>query len=203
MADAVRGEEIVKPLAETVGADGVKWFLVQTKHGSTGWIKSGDAETAKKIESYFKSLPPEPSSIVPMAISRINAGTATRNAVVVPVQVTGAAVVVPVVLNRSVSAYLLLDTGATSTLISRRLAAKLALQEVGSRTGLTVSGPLNLPVARLESLKAGDAEVTNLQVAIHDFHPDPRIDGLLGLDFLSRFNVSLDPRKHLLVLYPR
>jgi hypothetical protein len=58
-------------------------------------------------------------------------------------------------------------------------------------------------VARIESVKVGEAEVSNLVVAIHDFSQDPRFEGLLGLDFLRHFQVSLDPRKQLLTLIPR
>jgi hypothetical protein len=58
-------------------------------------------------------------------------------------------------------------------------------------------------LARLGSLKVGDAEVQDLIVSIHDFSPDPRVEGLLGLDFLKNFQLSLDAKRSLLLLGPR
>jgi predicted aspartyl protease len=101
------------------------------------------------------------------------------------------------------NAYLILDTGATNTMVSRRIAHNLALNSVGYRKGYTVGGPVTRPVARLQSLKVGETEVKNLLVSIHDFHPNPQIEGLPGLDFFKNFHVSLDARKQLLILTPR
>ena len=67
----------------------------------------------------------------------------------------------------------------------------------------TVGGIITVPLARLGSLKVGDAEIHDLVVSIHDFSTDPRIEGLLGLDYLKHFNVSLDARRKLLILGPR
>jgi predicted aspartyl protease len=49
----------------------------------------------------------------------------------------------------------------------------------------------------------GDAEVRDITVIIHDFSQDPRVEGLLGMDFLGQFHVGLDSQKQLLVLSPR
>ncbi|HXG49991.1 MAG TPA: aspartyl protease family protein [candidate division Zixibacteria bacterium] len=191
--------ESLAPVAETLGAGGVRWFLVRSKAGETGWIKAGSAE-ASKTEQFFRSLPVEPIVIGPPPTS---ANAPAPGSFVVPVMTTASSVLVQATLNNSVSAYLILDTGATGTMISSRIARQLALHNVGMMTGYSVAGPVTRPVARLSSLKIGDAEVRDLLVSIHDFHPNPRIEGLLGLDFLSRFHISLDARKKLLVLTPR
>jgi hypothetical protein len=49
----------------------------------------------------------------------------------------------------------------------------------------------------------GEAEVTNLRVIIHDFSPNPRFEGLLGMDVLGRYRIGLDIQKQVLVLSPR
>ena len=77
------------------------------------------------------------------------------------------------------------------------------MSPLGSSKVGTVGGIITVPLARLGSLKVGDAEVQDLVVSIHDFSPDPRIEGLLGMDFLKHFHVSLDARRNLLVLGPR
>jgi predicted aspartyl protease len=98
---------------------------------------------------------------------------------------------------------LILDTGATSTVISRRLASLLSIQPIGAMTGQTVGGLITAPVARLSSVKVGDAEVTALSVIVHDFSRDARIEGLLGMDFLGQFHFGLDTQKKVLILSPR
>ena len=115
----------------------------------------------------------------------------------------GASVIVPVMFNGTLKANLAVDTGATITVISRRIASTLALSTLGvSRVG-TVAGVITVPVVRLGSHKVGDAQVRDLVVSVHDFSTDPRVEGLLGLDFLKHFHFSLDARRSLLILGPR
>ena len=45
--------------------------------------------------------------------------------------------------------------------------------------------------------------VTDLQVMVHDFSRDPRVEGLLGMDFLGRYRFGLDAERQVLVLTPR
>jgi predicted aspartyl protease len=66
-----------------------------------------------------------------------------------------------------------------------------------------LGGPVWVGIVRLDWLKVGAAEVNDLSILVHDFSSDPRVEGLLGIDFLSRFQVGLDSQKHLIVLSPR
>ena len=68
---------------------------------------------------------------------------------------------------------------------------------------MTANGKIAVPLARLDSLRVGNAEVHGLMVTVQSFSPDPRVDGLLGLDFLSRFHTSIDSRRQALTLAPR
>ena len=200
---SVKKGEVLSPMAETVGAGNVRWYLVRTKSGAVGWIKRGDSDESKKLESFFESIPSEISVGRSVTLPKPPSGSLPSGTIVVPVVMTGSSVIVPVTLNGSVKTYLVLDTGATITMVSRRIASKLALRSTGQMTAMTVGGPVRRPVARLRSLKAGKAEVQNLLVSIHDFHPHPQVEGLLGLDFLGKFRMSLDSRKKVLVLSPR
>jgi hypothetical protein len=195
------GESAI-PVAETLGAGGDKWHLIKTKSGVVGWIKQSNSDQSKKLESFFKSLPQE-SSPIAMPIPNASATAAPRGAVIVPVQFAGRSAIVSALLNRSVTGSLILDTGATSTVISRRLASLLSIRPTATMVGQTVGGLITAPIARLSSLKIGRAELTDLSVIIHDFSRDPRIEGLLGMDFLGQFRVSLDSQKQLLILSPR
>lgn len=194
--------EAVTPIAESQGSGGVKWYLVKTKIGVVGWIKQSDGEHAKKVDSFFKSLPPETASTA-IPLPSVSSAAAPRGAIIVPVLSGGRSTIVSVTLNQTIKANLMLDTGATNSVISRRLASILSIRPVGNAAVHTVGGVVAVGVARLRSLKVGEAEVTDLTVIVHDFSPDPRIEGLLGMDFLGRYRIGLDVQKQVLVLLPR
>jgi clan AA aspartic protease (TIGR02281 family) len=203
VASVKRGETF-SALAETVGGAGAKWYLIKTSAGAVGWIKKTDSEQSKKLEEFFKSrsveLPAKPSQELSPTYSPAEPTGTIR----VPVQITGASVVVPVTLNRRLKTSLALDTGATSTMISHRVANNLGLRTDGPRiVAMTANGQVSLPLARLGSVKVGDAEIHNVTVTVHDLPSAAKVDGLLGLDFLKRFHVSLDSRNQVLLLAPR
>ncbi len=196
------GDEI-SPLAETLVGQGARWYLVKAKNGNLGWVKPSDTGESKQLETFFKSLPAEPSlplsTIVPSSVDR----GFPANTVSVPVVMNGTSVIVPVTFNGVLRSTLALDTGATISVVSPRIANDLSIRASGTSKIGTVGGIITAPMARLESLKVGDAEVRDLVVAIHNFSIDPRIEGLLGLDFLKHFHVSLDARHGRLILGPR
>ena len=89
---------------------------------------------------------------------------------------------------------LILDTGASYTQLPWRV-----LHAIGSDpkpnarvvrvvTSSGVEVPLLSKVKRFHAL---GKSIENLQVLCHDLPPEARVDGLLGLNFLRRFNVSL------------
>jgi predicted aspartyl protease len=195
----VKSGDEISPLADTLVGEGARWYLVKAKNGAVGWIRQSDADESRKLEKFFKSLPVEPS--LPVSLDASDART--PNTITVPVEMNGSWIIVPVTFNHALKAYLQLDTGASSTLVSRRIANNLGLSPLGSRRGVTVGGIITVPAARLGSLRVGEAEVNDLVVSIHDFSPDQRVEGLLGMDFLKHFHVSLDARRKLLVLGPR
>lgn len=199
---ALAGGEITTPIGETQVGGGGKWYLVRTKSGLIGWIKQTNDEHSKKADGFFKLLPPDPA-VVAVAIPNISSSAAPRGAILVPVLSAGRSMIVSATLNQIMSGNLVVDTGATHTVISRRLANLLRLQPFSRGVVHTVGGPVLVGTARLDSLKVGAAEVNDLAILVHDFSPDPRVEGLLGMDFLSRFQVGFDSQKHLIVLSPR
>lgn len=193
--------EDLTPVAESqIG--GSKWYLVRSRLGIVGWIKQSATETSKKVEKFFKSLPLDTSALA-IAMPRVSSSEAPRGAIIVPVATLGRASTVSVTFNQTISADLLLDTGATRTVISRRIAKALALPSIGNTTVHTVGGPIPVHMTQLRSIKIGDAEITGIPVIVHDFSPDPRFEGLLGMDVLGRFKFGLDAARRVLVLAPR
>lgn len=192
----------VTPIAESQGAGGVKWYLINTPQGVTGWMQQSDSAAAKKVADFFRRLPAEPSGIA-IDIPAGSATAAPRGAVIVPVNFSGRAVIVPVTFNHSGTANLILDTGASVTMITGKVAADLRIPTTGSSLLTGIGGTVRAQVARVDSVKVGDAEVAGMTVSIHDPLRNPNFEGLLGMDFLGRFQVSVDPEKKLLILKPR
>jgi predicted aspartyl protease len=90
---------------------------------------------------------------------------------------------------------LALDTGATWTLVSWEPAVLLGYDpaSIQQRTAITTgSGIEYCPKLNLLRVEALGKSVSSLEVLCHTLPPTSRVDGLLGLNFLSRFSVSLN-----------
>lgn len=127
--------------------------------------------------------------------------------IVVTGDVTRGAIVVPVRLNGATESRLLVDTGSSLTVLSRQLVSQLELPiNVNTRrTIMVLAGgrEVAVPRVRLASVKLGPAAVENLYIAVYDVLPrTPQIQGVLGMDFLRHFDVSIDHRRRQLVLTP-
>jgi len=60
----------------------------------------------------------------------------------------------------------------------------------------------SIPIFKLDSLQAGDVEVTDLEIGVVDFSPRLRIDGALGVNFLARFRPTFEFDTATLLLHP-
>jgi len=112
-------------------------------------------------------------------------------------------VAVRVTLNELDDAVLIVDTGAERTVISQHLAARLGLDQthplrLQPLAGIGQSAPV--PVVRLERLRVGASTVVGVEVSVYDLPAVIRADGLLGLNVLNRFGVTLDFNRGLLIL---
>jgi len=204
--EAVRGGSRLSPIAEMIAAGGERWFMVKTPSGNVGWIKADANRQAKRMDDHFRSLPKEAVAIDRASVAPDSGGqTSTTGAMRIPVKIIGNAVVVPVTVtngNSSVTGNLLVDTGASQTMLSKRMASSLRLYYHDTQARFGIGGAVRADVSTVESIKVGPAAAENLRVTIHDFSPDPRYEGLLGLDFLGRFQMSVDTQKRVMVLTP-
>ncbi len=116
-------------------------------------------------------------------------------------------ITVPVVLNRSLTVRVLVDTGAGITIISRELARELGLEETpGSAITLkTMAMDIQAQKARLESIQVGELTRTNFPVAITDLPLGERrqFAGILGMDFLNNYKIHIDNDTQRMRLTPR
>jgi predicted aspartyl protease len=111
----------------------------------------------------------------------------------------GAAIVVPVKINGQGPYDFVLDTGATFTCVDRELAETLKLPEWKGPLGTVVLGPgeSNMGLVKLDKLEVGNsAAATNLVACTIDLSrmqpPGFGMKGLVGLNFLKSYKVSID-----------
>src|SRR5262249_36055407 len=109
--------------------------------------------------------------------------------------------------NHTVPATLLLDTGATYTILTPHTVQRLGISPPADAprwTGRVADGQLHeVPRVQLSTIAVGDAVVENLQVGGSVLLPQtPIVDGLLGGDFLERFKITLDRTTRRLWLEP-
>ena len=127
--------------------------------------------------------------------------------VTVPVIKKGGSLVVPVTLNNERDVQLILDTGATMTVLSNDVAIELGLLSSAQTQVTTVNtagGPVQVNLTKIDSIQINSAKARNVSVVIHDLpEANPGIDGLLGMSFLNNFLVTLDSDQGQLHLRPR
>jgi hypothetical protein len=116
----------------------------------------------------------------------------------------GERILVDVRINGNASAKLMLDTGSDTTVISPRALAAAGVRLTNSATGevagATGRGPMEF--VDVDSLEVGDARVGRMPVGAQNIPMDGN-DGVLGRDFLDRFNVNIDSGKGMVTLTPK
>lgn len=136
-----------------------------------------------------------------------NPGSQSSGEITVPLTKSGGSLVVQVMLNEERSAQLIVDTGASMTVLSTQAAIDLGILGTTDNELLTVNtagGSVQVNMNYLPSLTVGTAQVTNVAVVIHDLPDIPEhIEGLLGMSFLKHFLVTLDAEHARLILRPK
>jgi hypothetical protein len=117
----------------------------------------------------------------------------------------GQRIMADVRINGAASARLILDTGADRTLISHRALAAAGVslsQTVATGRIVGVTGSDRLPYVMIDSLEVGGVRVGRMPVGAYDV-AEAEGDGLLGRDFLDRFNVAIDAAQGVVTLSPK
>lgn len=121
----------------------------------------------------------------------------------IPFEKHGSVVIVQATLNGKAAVKLVLDTGASFTMISGATARQLDIdttQITRSMPFQTANGMIQAPLISLDSISVAGLELNNLTAAVHDAMPDPTVAGLLGLNFLTNFRMDIDTEKGLVHL---
>jgi clan AA aspartic protease (TIGR02281 family) len=166
-----------------------------------------------KFFSSVQSLPPPSVQTSALSTSKSSPAAAHSHVApapgdsavaVVPVERLGNILVVSATLNGSRQARLIVDTGASQTVISQRMALDLGLYAAAHNSHVllhTAGGNVQADSVLLDSLRIAGAEMRNSQVLIHDLPDLPlAVDGLLGLSFLGAYQVTLDIARGELIL---
>lgn len=93
---------------------------------------------------------------------------------------------------------MIVDTGASGTLITRDMATELQAQTVGSiNAGIADGSTVNMQVAQVRSMSVNGIVAKNVRVAIAE-----RMDiGLLGHDFFGNYDLKI--KRDVVEFYPR
>ncbi len=155
-----------------------------------------EVETRKSLREPSIPQPQEPMSPnLPKEVSE-------SEAITVDLVQRHELLLVDVLLNGRISQPFIVDTGASFTLINRKIAKDLGVT-IDETTPfipiLTVSSLIFTPMVTLQSIKVGKAEVKNVDVLIHDI--PSQSPGLLGNSFLNKFRVVLDSLNGKMTLY--
>ncbi|MEE3716461.1 retropepsin-like aspartic protease [Tumidithrix elongata RA019] len=106
--------------------------------------------------------------------------------------------IIDVTFNNNQTYEMVLDTGASGTLITAQMAYSLQLQAVGAVNATIADGSkVRFPVGIVRSISIGTATVTDVPVAVSD-HIEV---GLLGHDFFENFDIKI--KKDIVEFYPR
>jgi predicted aspartyl protease len=160
----------------------------------------GAGRATSPVQIVQSPLPTEPSAVQPSP--RVTS---------VPIRMANGKFLVSVVLNDTQTATFLLDTGANATVISLNLARTLRLErplgEPKAKVRMASGQEIEMSVVQVKSIAVGLARMENFGVVVHDLAgvagsagPAMTIDGLLGVDFLGRFTMTVNPKAGTLTL---
>jgi clan AA aspartic protease (TIGR02281 family) len=116
----------------------------------------------------------------------------------IPFEKHGSVVIIGATLNGTTPVKLVLDTGASFTMISSATAKQLDIdssQNARTMPFQTANGMIHAPLINLDSISVAGLELKNLTAAVHDAMPDSAAAGLLGLNFLTNFRMDIDTEK--------
>lgn len=140
-----------------------------------------------KVPAYYRKKT-RTTRVAPAGESRTTSVRARGNQAIVPVQIR--------YRNATVDAWLLLDTGATVSVISKNLADRLGIKPDGAESRLSQLADgrvIETPRMRVDYLAVGPKRTHNAEVAILPANgPAMGFDGLLGMNFLGEFRYRLD-----------
>lgn len=170
-----------------------------------------DAGQSEEAATFFKELATQTANPTIAAMAKENLKQLekkdtrhrfSKKQIEVPLMTQNSgSLVVPTVLDGHVMGTFIVDTGASHTVITPRMAKKLKV-EITSETPVisivTANGIVKAPKVMLDSVTIGDVTVNNVEVIVKDLGGDILLGGLLGMNFFE--NMELTVKRDKLVL---
>jgi len=167
--------------------------------------KTSDAE--QHLREYLKLNPTDPDRVpmakaaleVSAAFTGLDVGKVEGPAQPAPIRLQRMPLLnflfTEVMINGKGPYRFILDTGATQTVLSEKLAGTLGLKRIGTNImyGLGGDGKVESPIYRADSVKVGDVTVKNVPLGtLGNPILDLVMDGILGPALLSDFTITID-----------
>ncbi|HTF99466.1 MAG TPA: aspartyl protease family protein [Nitrospirota bacterium] len=192
-------------------ADYYKWM---DEHGNLHFsdsLQNIPEKYRKQIEKkeFLDDASPDSESVpAPKVISASDAGKQQNKPLkrfevpYKPSEGSAKRVIVDVVLNNSVRAAMAIDTGAPETVISARLAEKIGLfnedqERLVIRTG-GIGGSAPAIRSIVNTIQVGEGKSEFVPIIVISAL-SKAFEGLLGLDFVSNFSMTIDAKREILI----
>jgi aspartyl protease family protein len=152
-------------------------------------LTAGSGAATGNLYSQFHRAPSNPAA-KPSANQKVFQAKIKRRA--------GGTPVIDVVFNGNKTFEMIVDTGASGTLISQRMATALGVRPVRTmRAGIADGSVVEFPMGVVRSIRVGGAVIQNVEVAI----AKQMQIGLLGHDFFGNYDVKI--KKDVVEFYVR
>ncbi|WP_445176816.1 TIGR02281 family clan AA aspartic protease [Microcoleus sp.] len=154
-----------------------------------GTLTAGSGAASGNLYSQFHRAPLNPAA-KPSANQKVFQAKIKRRA--------GGTPVIDVVFNGNKTFEMIVDTGASGTLISQRIATALGVRPVRTvRAAIADGSVVEFPIGVVRSIRVGGAVIQNVEVAI----AKQMQIGLLGHDFFGNYDVKI--KKDVVEFYVR
>ena len=167
---------------------------VPARHRSQAELRALAPPEPGRLQTYSQPAAPAPATAAKFQ-------AAPGREIRVAVARAGTGMIVNVLLDGTVTAPFLVDTGATDVLIPAALAKRLGIEagpETRTKSYRTANGVVTQATVMLRSVDLGGAVVENVPASIS---PSMQI-GLLGLSFFNHFTYHIDAAAGVLTLVP-
>jgi clan AA aspartic protease (TIGR02281 family) len=131
--------------------------------------------------------------------------TPSQRFVHVPLRQDDRALLLDATLNHQQTTTFILDTGATYTAISQEMAQNLGydLQHCSYVTITTANGQIRIPKVVLKTVTLNGYTAHNVEATVMPLPRNVPFSGLLGLNFIKRHRITIDPQADRMVIEPQ
>lgn len=167
-------------------------------------LVDGDWNDAERLLS-MRTVPEAFSGLVAELQAEIDRLKASDGKVVVRFRPGSSNIQVTAELNGELSQSFLVDTGASMVTIPLSAARRLGISLDGrspTRTVYTVGGPVEAREVTIDEITLNGLSVRRVTALVLDISGRSNL-GLLGLNYLNRFDMDLQPEKGILTLTPK